>query len=94
MRKAGFLIVVLALCACGKASNTGPQSMADFMHDIDSANVLVKEASNDNSLESDPRYMNAIRAYAASQIIAQCWTPPKSTATTKHECLDQKGYKR
>jgi hypothetical protein len=86
------IAMAIVLGGCTKESS-GPKTVADFLHDIDTAKVMVKEISNDPSKKSDERYRNASRAYMLS-LNFQCWESPRSTATTNHDCLDAKGYKR
>ena len=77
------------------------KSVADYLHDIDSARSLLKEVGKDPAkYASDPNAMNAAQANSLISIskVNDCWPKAESnritTANTNHACLDAAGYKR
>lgn len=89
-------LVALFLAACGKEPVL---TVADYLHDMDKANSVIKNASNDPArFQNDGNYINASSARGRVQSLNDCW--PKndvnrfSTANTDHACLDTKGYRR
>lgn len=93
-----FLVVVaFVVAACNQTGGGKPRSVADFIHDLDAAFVVLQEAKADPSKSGDQSVMNASQAAAEamSPSMLACWpTKPASTATTDHLCLDGKGFKR
>lgn len=73
------------------------RSVADYIHDVDAANAVMKDAKLHPEKTGDQDVINASTAAAQTLVasVAECWpTKPISSATTDHECLDRKGYKR
>lgn len=94
-----YLLTVLAITtlnACSPAVQ--PPTTAFYLHDLDAAKSLVKQAAADPSkYQNDMSVANASAALAKamSPSFLQCWpTKPASTATTDHACLDGKGFKK
>ena len=103
MQRVQTSIVLIALAAfslagCGSEKH---KSVADYLHDIDSARSLLKEVGKDPAkYASDPNAMNAAQANSLISIskVNDCWPKTDSnritTANTNHACLDAAGYKR
>lgn len=101
MQRVQTSIVLIALAAfslagCGSEKH---KSVADYLHDIDSARSLLKEVGKDPAkYASDPNAMNAAQANSLISIskVNDCWPKAESitTANTNHACLDAAGYKR
>jgi predicted small lipoprotein YifL len=93
-----LVAVAVSLAACNqKGGSDKPRSVADFIHDLDAAKAVLKEAKADPSKSGDQVVINASQAVAQamSPSMLACWpTKPASTATTDHACLDGKGFKR
>ena len=96
-------IVLIALAAFSLAGcgNEKHKSVADYLHDIDSARSLLKEVGKDPAkYASDPNAMNAAQANSLISIskVNECWPKAESnritTANTNHACLDAAGHKR
>ena len=91
-------VAAFSLAGCG---NEKHKSVADYLHDIDSAGSLLKEVGKDPAkYASDPNAMNAAEANSLISIskVNDCWPKADSnritTANTNHACLDAAGYKR
>ena len=91
-------LAALSLAGCGSEKH---KSVADYLHDIDSARSLLKEVGKDPAkYASDPNAMNAAQANSLISIskVNDCWPKAESnritTANTNHACLDAAGYKR
>lgn len=73
-------------------------TVADYLHDLDSARAKLKEAQTDPvKAQTDQATINASAAVAKamSPSMLQCWPKkPASSATTDHACLDSKGFVR
>lgn len=91
-------VAAFTLAGCG---NEKHKSVADYLHDIDSARALLKEVGKDPAkYAGDANAMNAAQANSLISVskVNDCW--PKSdsnritTANTNHACLDAAGYKR
>ena len=103
MQRVQTSIVLIALAAftlvgCGSEKH---KSVADYLHDIDSARSLLKEVGKDPAkYASDPNAVNAAQANSLISIskVNDCWPKTDSnritTANTNHACLDAAGYKR
>lgn len=92
-----FALVVLAgLVGCTGSSK--PKTVADYLHDLDTAKAVLAHANTDLAkYQNDPDAINASEAVARSMApdMLKCWPKkPASTATTDHACLDGKGYKK
>ena len=103
MQRVQTSIVLIALAAFSLAGcgNEKHKSVADYLHDIDSARSLLKEVGKDPAkYASDPNAMNAAQANSLISIskVNECWPKAESnritTANTNHACLDAAGYKR
>lgn len=73
------------------------RSVADYIHDIDSARAVLKDSKAHPEKAYDADVVNASKAVAESMSpsMAECWpTKPSSTATVDHDCLNRKGFKR
>ena len=99
----GLLIaaLVFGVVGCTKTeTKANPKSVAEYLHDIDSAKAAVKEYAKDaEKNRGNPDYANAGLAVYRSSLMSACFPQVKegirfSTANTKHDCLDAKGYKR
>ncbi len=88
-----MVCTVLLMSACSREK---VPSTSEYLHDIDAAEAMNKLASTDPAkYENDPRWTNSSAAVAKIEFLRECWpTKPISTATTDHDCLDRKGYKR
>ena len=103
MQRVQTSIVLIALAAFSLAGcgNEKHKSVADYLHDIDSARSLLKEVGKDPAkYASDPNAMNAAQANSLISIskVNECWPKAESnritTANTNHACLDAAGFKR
>ncbi|MDS9990853.1 hypothetical protein RAC83_002196 [Xylella fastidiosa] len=88
-----MVCAVLLICACSREK---VPSTSEYLHDIDAARAMNKLASTDPAkYQNDPRWTNATGAVVQLEGLQECWpTKPISTATTDHDCLDRKGFKR
>ncbi|MDS9990855.1 hypothetical protein RAC83_002198 [Xylella fastidiosa] len=106
-RRRGFIMqkvhmfrvsIICTLLLMGACTKEKVPSTSEYLHDIDAARAMNKLASTDPAkYENDPRWTNASAAVAQLSGLLECWpdsTKPVSTATTDHDCLDRKGYKR
>ncbi|EWG13439.1 hypothetical protein DF22_003270 [Xylella fastidiosa] len=93
MFRVSIICTLLLMGACTKEK---VPSTSEYLHDIDAAEAMNKLASTDPAkYENDPRWTNSSAAVAKIEFLRECWpTKPISTATTDHDCLDRKGYKR
>lgn len=105
MQRVQTSIVLIALAAfslagCGSEKH---KSVADYLHDIDSARSLLKEVGKDPAkYQTDARALNASAAWSEyseakefDRPLSKCWTSkPPTTAGTDHACLDNNGFKR
>ncbi|MCW5223649.1 hypothetical protein D5041_21430 (plasmid) [Verminephrobacter aporrectodeae subsp. tuberculatae] len=86
-----MIFSIISMVACSEKVPT----VAEYLHDIDSANEMIKKAEKNPEKYRGTRTVdNAVRAiYGAADL--RCWPSESiSTATTDHACLDAKGYKR
>lgn len=91
-----FSALVVAGCD-DKQGTAKPESVADFLHDLDAAKAVLKAEKAQPGSNSTQAVNNASQAVAQamSPSMLACWpTKPASTATTDHACLDGKGFKR
>ncbi|RWA37089.1 hypothetical protein XfCFBP8078_09540 [Xylella fastidiosa subsp. multiplex] len=90
-----MVCAVLLICACSREK---VPSTSEYLHDIDAAKAMLDLYATDHAkYQNDPRVTNASAAvsYLSSDSFLKCWpTKPVSTATTDHDCLDRKGFKR
>ncbi len=88
-----MVCAVLLICACSREKGA---LTPEYLHDIDAARAMNKPASTDPAkYQNDPRWTNATGAVVQLEGLQECWpTKPISTATTDHDCLDRKGFKR
>ncbi|HHW4669131.1 MAG TPA: hypothetical protein ACQGQJ_05895 [Xylella fastidiosa subsp. multiplex] len=90
-----MVCAVLLICACSREK---VPSTSEYLHDIDAAKAMLKlYATNPAKYQNDPAVINTSEAVAKLDIqsFLDCWpTKPVSTATTDHDCLDRKGFKR
>ncbi|MDD0927897.1 hypothetical protein LOD59_09705 [Xylella fastidiosa subsp. multiplex] len=95
MFRVSIICTLLLMGACTKEK---VPSTSEYLHDIDAAKAMLKlYATNPAKYQNDPAVINASEAVAKLDIqsFLDCWpTKPVSTATTDHDCLDRKGYKR
>lgn len=103
MQRVQAFVVLMAVAAFSLAGcgNEKHKSVADYLHDIDSARSLLKEVGKDPAkYASDPNATNAAQANSLISIskVNDCWPKADSnritTANTNHACLDAAGYKR
>lgn len=85
------------LAGCNKDS--GAKSVADYIHDIDSANARLHLAKSQDPIKAmqDPDVMNASQAVAQSMDpkYLACWNKKAViTANADHACLDSHGFIR
>ncbi|ADN62003.1 hypothetical protein XFLM_11955 (plasmid) [Xylella fastidiosa subsp. fastidiosa GB514] len=93
MFRVSIICTLLLMGACTKEK---VPSTSEYLHDIDAARAMLDLAATDRAkYQNDPRGINASDAVAKTEFLQECWpTKPISTATTDHDCLDRKGYKR
>ena len=93
----------LVLAGCFGDSPKAPEvtkakSVAEYLHDIDSARARVHRAQIDGAASmKDEDALNASSAVAKAMSpgIMNCWpVKPSNTANTNHDCLDKIGYVR
>lgn len=99
--QASIVLIAVAAFSLAGCGNEKHKSVADYLHDIDSARSLLKEVGKDPAkYASDPNAMNAAQANSLISIskVNDCWPKAESnritTANTNHACLDAAGYKR
>ena len=99
--QASIVLIAVAAFSLAGCGNEKHKSVADYLHDIDSARSLLKEVGKDPAkYASDPNAMNAAQANSLISIskVNDCWPKADSnritTANTNHACLDAAGYKR
>ena len=99
--QASIVLIAVAAFSLAGCGNEKHKSVADYLHDIDSARSLLKEVGKDPAkYASDPNAMNAAEANSLLSIskVNDCWPKAESnritTANTNHACLDAAGYKR
>ena len=99
--QASIVLIAVAAFSLAGCGNEKHKSVADYLHDIDSARSLLKEVGKDPAkYASDPTAMNAAQANSLISIskVNDCWPKADSnritTANTNHACLDAAGYKR
>ena len=97
------LLSAICLVVFSGCSQQQVPTVADYMHDIDAAEQILKLYKSDPSKYSDdPRVKNASKAkselHTAREFgspLSKCWTSkPPTTAGTDHACLDINGFKR
>ncbi|MDS9990854.1 hypothetical protein RAC83_002197 [Xylella fastidiosa] len=106
-RRRGFIMqkvhmfrvsIICTLLLMGACTKEKVPSTSEYLHDIDAAKAMLDLYATDHAkYQNDPRVTNASAAvsYLSSDSFLKCWpTKPVSTATTDHDCLDRKGYKR
>lgn len=93
----GGALVALLLVGCTKSDEF--PTVAEYIHDLDSAKAMLQKARNSPD-QYGPDHVGAMRASKAfaesmSPGNMECWpVKPASSATTDHACLDGKGFKR
>ena len=99
--QASIVLIAVAAFSLAGCGNEKHKSVADYLHDIDSARSLLKEVGKDPAkYASDPNAMNAAQANSLISIskVNDCWPKAESnritSANTNHACLDAAGYKR
>lgn len=116
IQRIGLLIALVSSVALAGCTDTGKPDdpltdeqkiehwkLADWLHDIDSANAVWKRGRNGDFGPSTmgvvPRLELVGRAVALSSSVdigvRECWFDREvDTAHTDHACLDKEGYKR
>lgn len=89
-------VAAFTLAGCGQQKS---KTVAEHLHDIDSARAAIKQYDNDRgNNQNNPDFINALTATGKVQFLNDCWpkkeTDRFTTANTDHACLDNKGYKR
>ena len=99
--QASIVLIAVAAFSLAGCGNEKHKSVADYLHDIDSARSLLKEVGKDPAkYASDPNAMNAAQANSLISIskVNDCCPKAESnritSANTNHACLDAAGYKR
>lgn len=95
---------LMLLAGCQREDAAKPKTVAQYLHDVDSANaVLEKYRSDPAKYATDADVQNASQAMAqlmaASEFgsgVRKCWPAKEkpTTATTDHACLERLGHKR
>jgi len=93
------LLIVGAAVVLGACTQQKAKTVAEYLHDIDSARAAIKQYDNDRgNNQNNPDFINALAAKEKVQFLNDCWpkkeTDRFTTANTDHACLDNKGYKR
>ena len=97
------LLIVCGALALSACTQEKVPSVADYMHDIDSAKAMLDLYKTDVvKYQTDARVINASAAmakYSSSRefgsALSKCWsTKPATTAGTDHACVDAQGFKR